>query len=32
MLRDIEDANHGYKNIPLHLSRFGVRIWESRLG
>ena len=31
MLRDIEDANHGYKNIPLHLSRFGVRIWESRL-
>ena len=32
MLRDIEDANHGYKNIPLHLSRFGLRIWESRLG
>ncbi len=32
MLRDIEDANHGYRNIPLHLSRFGVRIWESRLG
>jgi D-glycero-alpha-D-manno-heptose-7-phosphate kinase len=31
MLRDIEDANHGYKNIPLHLSRFGLRIWESRL-
>ena len=32
MLRDIEDANHGYQNIPLHLNRFGVRIWESRLG
>ncbi len=32
MLRDIEDANPGYKNIPIHFSRFGVRIWESRFG
>jgi len=31
MLRDIEDANPGYKNIPIHLSRFGVRVWESQL-
>jgi D-glycero-alpha-D-manno-heptose-7-phosphate kinase len=31
MLRDIEDANEGYRNIPLHLSRFGVRVWESRV-
>ncbi|MEK7404449.1 MAG: GHMP kinase [Acidobacteriota bacterium] len=31
MLRDIEAANPNYTNIPIHLSRFGLRIWESRL-
>jgi D-glycero-alpha-D-manno-heptose-7-phosphate kinase len=29
MLREIEAANSRYKNIPLHLSRFGLRVWES---
>ncbi len=31
MLRDIEAASPNYTNIPIHLSRFGLRIWESRL-
>jgi D-glycero-alpha-D-manno-heptose-7-phosphate kinase len=31
MLHAIEAANPGYRNIPIHLSRFGLRIWESRV-
>lgn len=30
MIRDIESAKTCYKNIPIHLSRFGLRIWESQ--
>lgn len=29
MIRDIESHNPLYKNIPIYLSRFGVRIWEQ---
>lgn len=29
MLRAIEEANPLYKNIPVYLSRFGLRIWEQ---
>jgi len=31
MIREIEAADAKYRNIPIHLSRFGLRIWESRL-
>ncbi len=27
MIREIEADNPSYKNIPIHLSRFGLRIW-----
>jgi D-glycero-alpha-D-manno-heptose-7-phosphate kinase len=29
MIRQIEAANALYKNIPVYLSRFGLRIWNS---
>jgi hypothetical protein len=29
MIKDIESGNPLYKNIPIYLSRFGVRTWES---
>jgi D-glycero-alpha-D-manno-heptose-7-phosphate kinase len=29
MLRAIEQENPLYKNIPLYLSRYGVRIWRE---
>jgi D-glycero-alpha-D-manno-heptose-7-phosphate kinase len=29
MIREIEQSNPGYRHIPIHLSRFGLRIWES---
>ncbi len=29
MIREIEEANPNYRKIPIHLSRFGLRIWES---
>jgi D-glycero-alpha-D-manno-heptose-7-phosphate kinase len=29
MIRDIEDADPSYRNIPVHLSRYGLRIWET---
>jgi D-glycero-alpha-D-manno-heptose-7-phosphate kinase len=29
MIREIEAANSNYKNIPIYLSRFGLRMWES---
>jgi D-glycero-alpha-D-manno-heptose-7-phosphate kinase len=30
MIREIEQANPLYKNIPVYLSRFGLRTWEER--
>ena len=30
MLEEIESADPAYRKIPIHLSRFGLRIWESR--
>ena len=29
MIREIEAENSLYKNIPVYLSRFGLRIWEQ---
>jgi len=29
MIRDIEQANPLFKNIPIYLSRFGLRTWEQ---
>jgi len=29
MIREIETDNPSYKNIPIHLSRFGLRIWQT---
>ena len=29
MIRQIEDANPLFKNIPIYLSRFGLRIWDA---
>jgi D-glycero-alpha-D-manno-heptose-7-phosphate kinase len=29
MIRAIEDANPLYRNIPVYLSRYGLRIWEQ---
>jgi D-glycero-alpha-D-manno-heptose-7-phosphate kinase len=29
MLRAIQEANPLYKNIPIYLSRYGLRIWEQ---
>jgi D-glycero-alpha-D-manno-heptose-7-phosphate kinase len=31
MLRAIEESVPGTKNIPIYLSRFGVRLWDSPL-
>jgi D-glycero-alpha-D-manno-heptose-7-phosphate kinase len=31
MIREIEAANPRYKNIPIYLSRFGLRAWESAI-
>jgi len=31
MLREIEAAAPRYKNIPIYLSRFGLRVWEAGL-
>ncbi len=28
MLREIEQANPGYRNIPIYLSRYGLRVWK----
>ena len=32
MQRAIEEANPLYRNIPIHLSRFGLRTWETVAG
>ncbi len=29
MLREIESARPSYQNIPIYLSRFGLRVWEA---
>jgi D-glycero-alpha-D-manno-heptose-7-phosphate kinase len=29
LLRDIQAANPRYQNIPIYLSRFGLRVWET---
>jgi D-glycero-alpha-D-manno-heptose-7-phosphate kinase len=29
MIRTIEQENELFKNIPIYLSRFGLRVWES---
>lgn len=28
MLREIEQENRSFKNIPIYLSRFGLRVWK----
>ncbi len=30
MLAAIEHANPHFRNIPIYLSRFGMRVWESK--
>lgn len=30
MIKEIEEANPSYRKIPIHLSRFGLRIWEGK--
>ena len=29
MIRDIEQENTLFKNIPIYLSRYGLRIWKQ---
>ncbi len=31
MIRDIEKSDAKFRNIPIYLSRFGLRVWESPL-
>jgi len=31
MIRDIEATNPLYQNIPIYLSRYGLRVWKSPL-
>jgi len=31
MIREIEAANSQYQNIPIYLSRYGLRSWEQTL-
>jgi len=30
LIREIEQENRLFKNIPLYLSRYGLRVWESQ--
>lgn len=32
MIREIETENQSFQNIPIYLSRFGVRTWEQSAG
>jgi D-glycero-alpha-D-manno-heptose-7-phosphate kinase len=32
MIREIEEENPLYRNIPIYLSRYGLRVWESKIG
>jgi hypothetical protein len=29
MLREIEQENPLFKNIPIYLSRYGLRVWKQ---
>jgi D-glycero-alpha-D-manno-heptose-7-phosphate kinase len=29
MLREVEEANPGYRQIPIYLSRYGLRVWQA---
>jgi hypothetical protein len=29
MLREIEQENALFKNIPIYLSRYGLRVWKQ---
>jgi len=29
LIEEIESANPLFQNIPLYLSRFGLRVWET---
>jgi hypothetical protein len=29
MIREIEAENPLYKNIPIYLSRYGLRVWKE---
>jgi hypothetical protein len=31
MIREIEAENPLFRNIPIYLSRFGLRTWEQHL-
>jgi D-glycero-alpha-D-manno-heptose-7-phosphate kinase len=31
MIRELEEESPLFQNIPIYLSRFGLRIWETRL-
>jgi hypothetical protein len=31
MIRDIEQENPLFKNIPIYLSRYGLRVWKQDL-
>jgi D-glycero-alpha-D-manno-heptose-7-phosphate kinase len=31
MIREIEQENSGFKNIPIYLSRYGLRVWKYDL-
>jgi D-glycero-alpha-D-manno-heptose-7-phosphate kinase len=31
MIRDVEAADPKFRNIPIYLSRFGLRVWDSPL-
>jgi len=30
MLREIEQENRLFKNIPIYLSRYGLRVWKQQ--
>jgi hypothetical protein len=32
MIREIEEESPLFQNIPIYLSRFGLRVWETRPG
>jgi D-glycero-alpha-D-manno-heptose-7-phosphate kinase len=32
MIREIEQSETNFRNIPIYLSRLGLRVWDSPLG
>jgi len=32
MIREIEQENPLFKNIPIYISRYGIRVWERPQG